>query len=414
MLMRLKSLVFSMASILLLAACSPASGPVLEVTNPYAQPVKGKAFVLNRAEVERLVQSEVPSGMAVKVTNNKGQVLAVQLDDLNGNQQWDELVFQADFAQEETLHFSFEVVEAAELDFPQRTNVRFARRDAPYEEVQEAERLHSVDSPTISAVFQMEGPAWENDVVGFRNYYDARNGMDIFGKRTAEMVLDKAGIEGQDYHSLDEWGMDILKVGTSLGAGALAIGFGEELYRVGPAEKGGYRLISEGPVRAVFDLTFEGVPAGDRLYDLTHRISIYAGDHFYRSEVWVEGLQGDEFLYTGIVDMHELPVFEVDAEGFRVFGTHGNQGFMDEVLGLGIIIPDQHFVHYKAAPKSGAGIIETHLTALQLLEGLSAEYAFAAGWEYQDNGFTNAHYFQEVLKQSAQKLDSDKWQSVLK
>lgn len=413
MLMRRITLVFSMVSILMLAACSPASGPVFEVTNPYAQPVKGKAFVLDRAQVERLVQSEVPAEMAIKVTSDKGQVLPVQLDDLNGDEKWDELVFQADFAQEETLKFSFEVVEAAELDFPQRTNVRFARQQAPYEEVQDAERLHSVDSPTISAVFQMEGPAWENDVVGFRNYYDARNGMDVFGKRTSELVLDKAGIEGQDYHSLDDWGMDVLKVGASLGAGALAIGFGDELHRVGPAEKGGYRLISEGPVRAVFDLTFEGVPAGDRLYDVKHRISIYAGDYFYRSQVWVEGLQGDEFLYTGIVDMHELPVFEVDAEGFRIFGTHGNQGYKDEVLGLGIIFPEQHFVQYKAAPKSGEGIIETHLTALQLLEGLSVEYAFAAAWEYQDNGFSNTHYFQEVLKQSAQKLDSDKWQGAL-
>ena len=39
----------------------------------------------------------------------------------------------------------------------------------------------------------MEGSAWENDLVGFRNYMDQRNGMDIFGKTTPDMVLDQCG-----------------------------------------------------------------------------------------------------------------------------------------------------------------------------------------------------------------------------
>ena len=38
------------------------------------------------------------------------------------------------------------------------------------------------------------------------------------------MVLDEVGTDtAKNYHQLSDWGMDILKVGTSLGAGALAL-----------------------------------------------------------------------------------------------------------------------------------------------------------------------------------------------
>lgn len=391
-------------------SCLTPDGPFLEVQNPYSQPVLGKSFVVDRPTVESVLKGELSANMTIKVTDKKGRLLVSQMDDLDGDGQWDELVFQANFNQDELLQLSFEVVDAASLgEVQNRTNIRFARKEAPYEEVTDDRRLKSTDSPTISAIYQMEGPGWENDLVGFRNYYDARNGMDIFGKRTNEMVLDKAGFDGQNYHVLDDWGMDILKVGNSLGAGAIALGVGDAVYRVGPAEEAGFRLISEGPVRSVFDLTFKGVPAGDRSYDVVHRISIYAGDHFYRSQVWVENLQGDEVLYTGIVDMHELPVFEVDAKDFAIYGTHGNQGFDDEVLGLGVVIPAQQFLHYKAAPKSGDGIIETHMTALKLADGIAAEYAFVVGWEVQNAGFTNEFYFKDILHKSALKLDSEAW-----
>ncbi|GAO30196.1 DUF4861 family protein [Geofilum rubicundum] len=407
------SILFLMV-VVIATSCLTPDGPLLEVQNPHNQPVLGKSFVVERSTVDSLLKGEWTDNSAIKVTDQRERLLISQLDDVDGDGQWDELVFQANFNQDELLQLSFEVVDESTLgEMTHLTNVRFARKESPDQEVSDEARLKSTDSPTISAIYQMEGPAWENDVVGFRNYYDARNGMDIFGKRTSEMVLDKAGINDQNYHELDEWGMDILKVGNSLGAGAIAIGIGDEIYRVGPAEAAGFHLISEGPVRSVFDLTFNGVPAGDRTYDVVHRISIYAGDHFYRSQVWVEDLQGDEMLYTGIVDMHELPVFEETYEGVKIFGTYGNQGFNEEILGLGVLIPDDQFLHYKAAPESGEGVIETHLTALQLTENAPSEYAFAAGWELQDAGFTNDFYFKEVLKKSAIKLNNENWSMTI-
>ncbi|TCO07243.1 DUF4861 domain-containing protein [Natronoflexus pectinivorans] len=408
--MKFRNLISVVSIAILMASCGAPGIPAFEVTNPFNEPVPGKAVVLPRAVVQQFVLDEMIGPIDVVVVNQKGDVMASQTDDINGDGNWDELVFLADFGPNETQKFRFEAVNPADMpEFTKRTNIRFARKDPPHEPAYDDLRLKSTDSPTISAIFQMEGPGWENDLVGFRNYFDARNGIDIFGKTTTDMILDIAGIDGQNYHVMDDWGMDNLIVGNSLGAGAIAIGIDGEVYRVGPADKAGFRLVTEGPVRSIIDLTFEGVTVGDRKYDLVHRISIYAGDHFYRAKVWVDNLQGDEVLYTGIVDMHELELFQSESAGFTVFGSHGNQGYDGEILGLGILIPTEQFKHQRSAPETGDGVIRTFLTAIELEPGIAAEYAFFSGWEYQDTGFAREIYFREMLNKAAFKLDDSAW-----
>ncbi len=101
---------------------------------------------------------------------------------------------------------------------------------------------------------------------------------------------------------------------------------GDSLYRVGPCEEGRFRLISQGPVRTVFELTYKNVPAGDRLYSVKHQISIYAGDNFYRNSVWVDGLKGDEELVTGIVDMHDLAADQTEIGNMKIYVNLGKTG----------------------------------------------------------------------------------------
>ncbi|WPR74038.1 DUF4861 family protein [Algoriphagus sp. NG3] len=68
-----------------------------------------------------------------------------------------------------------------------------------------------------------EGPGWESDLVGYRFYLDWRNGIDVFGKKVNTPVLQDVGQDGFDsYHEPADWGMDILKVGKTLGLGSIA------------------------------------------------------------------------------------------------------------------------------------------------------------------------------------------------
>ena len=66
------------------------------------------------------------------------------------------------------------------------------------------------------ALFKYEGPGWESEKVGYRFYLDWRNATDIFGKKNNKLILDQVGThdtvaKDDSYHSMQDWGMDILK-----------------------------------------------------------------------------------------------------------------------------------------------------------------------------------------------------------
>ncbi len=386
---------------LLAGACQQVE--TFTVSNPGNVDLIDLATVVDRSEIDPFIaDTNVNQWVAVKDQN--GELLPSQCDDLDGDGKWDELVFLCDLEAGETRKILFESVEKLP-EFPVRTNIRFGRVTKPFEEVTGDLRMKTNDTRFTAPVYQMEGPAWENDLIAFRNYYDARNGIDIFGKRVTYMVMDSVGVNGRDYHTLADWGMDILKVGNSLGAGAIAIGVGDSLYRVGPCEEGHYRLITEGPVRAILELTYKNVPAGDRLYNVTHRISIYAGDRFYRSAVWVDNLQGDEELVTGIVDLHNVPADTLLESGVKIVASLGNQGISGEVLGMAVLLPGEQFIKFWEAPAEGPGIVSTHLVSLALQKDVPAEYSFLAAWEMQDERVKGEEYFIGLLMEAAKKIN---------
>lgn len=385
--------------ILLFVVLTSCGQKTIKVTNSSDIPVSGKPFVISRSHIARLTGDSLANDVLFARLPD-GKWLPSQCDDLDGDGKWDELAFLCDLKPDETIKIRFEKPDS-NVHFPVRTNIRFGRMTKPFEEVSDDFRLKTNDTKFSAPVYQMEGPAWENDMIAFRNYFDARNGIDIFGKMTTEMVMDSVGVNGREYHSLHEWGMDILKVGNSLGAGAIAIGIGDSLYRIGPCKSGRYRLISEGPVRSVLVLSYIDVPAGGRLYQVVHRISIFAGEHFYRSQVWVHDLKGDETLVTGIVNLHNVPARNFQEGDMNILYSLGKQGISGEVLGMGVIVPESSFVRYWEAPDSGSAIVNTHLVSLKIVENIPSEYRFAAMWENRDPQVKDKAYFEGVLKESA-------------
>ena len=92
----------------------------------------------------------------------------------------------------------------------------------------DAHDKHNLPRGSEMYPYQMDGPVWENDKMGFRQYFDGRNCCDVFGKRISEMVLDTVGIspEGHPantYQVVREWGCDILSAANSFGLGGLAM-----------------------------------------------------------------------------------------------------------------------------------------------------------------------------------------------
>jgi hypothetical protein len=383
--------------------CTTESSKVIVLTNPSDSDRQDEPVLLEKDKLSELI-GEIPEGKVPVLTDAEGNNVACQTDDMDGDGSWDELFILVDVAANESKELTIAFVNPEEApEYEIRTNIRLGDKNPPHNELDDVARLESNTTEISSQHFQMEGPAWENDVVGFRNYYDARNGIDIFGKRTKEMVLDGVGIGEHSYHELDDWGMDILKVGNSLGAGAIAMKKGDSIYRLGLTEKGTFNRVVEGPVRSVFQLNFEGWEVEGNKYNVTHEISIWGGANFYKSSVSIDGLEGVEKLVTGIVNMESdtFHVYDFN-DTYLSMITHANQAYNGEILGMGLLLNKADFVEKVTMPDEGEGITQTYAAILNLSADKATNFCFYAGWELQDEKLKNLENFVELLKSDAE------------
>ena len=309
-----------------------------------------------------------------------------------------EVLLLTSFKTGEKVNFTQEFVEK-KPSYQNRVAITFAEKKPPHQNCYDALRIKPTDSNKASDLFQMEGPAWENDLVGFRNYYDQRNTIDIFGKQVSDMVLAKAGIDGQNYHELDNWGMDILKVGTSLGAGGIALQVKDSIYRISNPASSHFQLLENGPLRASFILNHKDFSAGGNLYQIKHKITILAGTNFYESEVTISGLKGKEKLVTGIVNLHstELHLLENTEEGTFIIATHDKQAEDGAMLGMAISVPKSAYHFKQELPKENADLTNTYAIFLKIRNNQPVKFKFISAWETQDKKMGDEKYFLESL-----------------
>lgn len=283
------------------------------------------------------------------------------------------------------------------LSFPAATNVRLGRlEDGKYIDLDEETRPDTLIEPARPMYYQAEGPMWENDLIGFRTYWDKRNGFDIFGKRSAALVLDKVD-DDRYYHDLSDWGMDILKVGNSIGSGGIAIQVKDTVYRIGDADKETFHVIEEGPFYAALALTYDGVPISDRKYDVDNKIEIYKGLPGFISNVSVKKLQGDEQLIAGIVNMHSDTLLTASKEDFTYVYTYDVQAFLDKKLGMAIKAGNEDIIAHGEVGDKQVEVENTYYMALKLYADKPTSYTFFAAWELDPSGITDAEGFKQLL-----------------
>lgn len=404
----------SVIFLLLLISCGQSPEITIQVSNPSDQIRTDATLLFSRGEISRLI--DIPAKGLPVLKDLKGNMIPCQLDDLDGDGQWDELfgLCKIDPSAHISVVIGF-VEEEMYPSFPARTNLHLGDVRNGYQHLNQARRLEGVSyhnyTGRTSEAFQMEGPAWENDKVGFRNYMDQRNGMDIFGKSTPEMVLEQVGIEGApSYHEPGDWGMDVLKVGTSLGAGAIAYLYQDSLYRVGDNGTGSYEVVLEGPLRSRFRLSYENWMVEDLSLDVSHHVEIVAGRHYYQGTVIYEGNDDSLQLVPGIVNMlsDQVHIWEVDDQHTALL-THDRQSEDGQYLAMAIMVPTNYIVSTGETRNEGEGITQTYYTALEANSGDAVSYRFYALWEGEDPRWASLEEIKTYLQNEA-----DRWtQSVI-
>ncbi|WP_298313988.1 DUF4861 domain-containing protein [uncultured Aquimarina sp.] len=366
-----------------------------------------ESIVITRDKILSILDS-IPNNKIPIIKDSSGKTIPFQLDDLEKDGIWDELSLTLDFTSNQTVKLELTTIARESIpSFTPRTNIRFGIGTNKINVKEVLEQNRTGDPRANDSLFyQMEGPAWENDKVGFRFYFDPRNGIDIFGKTTSELVLDRVGLGDANYHELDDWGMDILKVGNSLGAGALAIKHNDSLIRITGKDQAEFKIIAEGPVRSIFDMIYKNSKIGERNIDLTHRITIWKGQWGYQSEVFFSGVTDDMKLVSGIVNLKPNKPYSKTLKNYYALETFGPQSENNDALGMAIIVSKEDFINKGEALQEKADIQQTYYTIMSASNKKSTAFYVLSGWEQSDQQFKTYNGFKKMIDNKIERLSN--------
>jgi hypothetical protein len=341
--------------------------------------------VVLKRELFPKVYQDILSSQSIIVETIDGTIVPNQLDDLNGDGKWDELAFLYTFEPGGKVQFLLKIIDKSKVPlFTQRAHVHLGlsrARDNIFTEVKEEERPKDHVAQSVPFLYQYEGPGWENDKLAFRTYFDSRNGKDVFGKLIPGMVLDSVGLPGKSYHELAAWGMDVLKVGNSLGAGALAITDGDSLYRLAQTNSAHYKLIADGPVRAIFMLTYTGWIVKGQSINVEEQITIWGGKNYFSGKISVTGITKNNFaLVTGITSLHLIDEnYKTEILNLGNYSAITINNVLSEnkdFLALGLLVSNNNFRNWKQSPETGVNdeIIKSSYISFNTLNNRPVEY----------------------------------------
>lgn len=213
----------------------------------------------------------------IAVKDRDGRVLPYQVTNIAPHAKdpkgvgiaYGELIFQHSFATgEKSASFTVEKTDTVSPPFPVKAFARFV-----------PERLDDF--------------AWENDKIGHRTYGPAlgapaepgsgkevlvTSGMDIWFKRVDYPIVDRWYNKGHDHYHKDEGeGMDMFNVGKTRGAGGTGIWHGQALF-AGVNYKS-WKVLANGPLRAVFELTYDSWDAAGTRVSEVKRFTVDAGHY---------------------------------------------------------------------------------------------------------------------------------------
>jgi hypothetical protein len=231
--------------------------------------------------IELTAQALAPLGekdlMKLHVRDAAGkEVLCQAVDtDYDDYHKPDLLIFQADFAPNETKTFTITAGkkrEYAKEDF--RAYGRFVRE-------------------------RFDDFAWENDRIAHRTYGKAlitwkgepltSSAIDIWSKRTERLVINDWYMV-DNYHADQGEGVDAYSAGPTRGCGGNGIWSNGQLYF--PTNFVDSRVLTNGPIRVMFELVYEPFDVNGTKVSQVLRVSLDAGSQLNRFTPYITGGDG--------------------------------------------------------------------------------------------------------------------------
>jgi len=313
----------------------------------------------------------------IAVKDSAGHVLPYQVtnvapeakDPHNEGVAYGDLIFQHDFAAgEKSATFTIEEIEAVAPVFPTKVFARYV-----------PERLDDF--------------GWENDKIAHRTYGPAlaapdepkrgkevlvTSGLDVWCKRVSYPIVDRWYNKGHDHYHHDEGeGMDMYQVGTSRGCGGTGVWDGKQLY-VG-RNYSSWKVIANGPIRAIFELTYDAWDANGLKVAETKRFTVDAGHNLDQIESTFTVTGGSAREITVAIGVNKdsgdkgqnavaLQTKDLAAGWFAQWEVEKTNG----AIGEAVIVP--------AGLEGFAEDAVNHLVVAKATSGKPLRYFVGAGW----------------------------------
>lgn len=409
-------------SLALLAGCNPASPPAKQqtTTDSAAADAVASLHVANPSSFARTENLYLPFtdlGLAASDADNlvatlDDKAIPSQLIDRSGDGQDDTLFVQLALApaSRKQLNINTDPLLFSQQSWPAATQAELSHKvggewqDARYT----GGTFQNVTELTPPAQYtdhsewiRYEGPGIESDKVGYRIYLDWRNGFDIFGKKTSELVLQNVGQDGyQSYHELADWGMDILKVGKSLGAGGYGYWDDKQVQLVSEVGRHNAKVIENGPLYSALQIQYQDWQIAGKTINLTADLSMTAGSRLVNTRLKLtEPLDN---LAIGLVRLPDTKLLKGDLDipghSWTYLATWGNQSLSapDSKLGMAVLFKRGQLLEQTEDNNSHVAVMRP--------AGNELEYYFLAAWDGEPGGISSEAEFVRYLQQQVEQL----------
>lgn len=246
-----------------------------------------------------------------------------------------------------------------------------------------------------------EGPGIESDKVAYRVYLDWRNGFDIFGKKTNDVVLQNVGVDGYDsYHLNADWGVDVLKVGKSLGMGGFGFWNGKSVDLVSQVDTRDAIITNNGDLYSGFKINYNGWQINNQKVDLAAHFTMNAGSRLVN--VKLKASEQLPNLAIGLVKHPGTTLLEgnqnVSGYAWTYVASWGKQSLSGENDHLGMA------VIFRRDDRSSQTTDENSYVSVMKDKGGELEYYFLAAWEHELDGIKTEADFKAYLDREVERL----------
>lgn len=320
--------------------------------------------------------------------------LPYQLDDMNGDNKADELVFLID------IEAGGRQTYTVKLDDTDDERL-FAPRVYADMQLDDKKGKHpfitAIEAPGDSYLYSdlyHHGVAFESELTAYRVYFDHRQNIDIYGKRLRRLELADTHFYTTPEQMEQDYGCDVLWAGNSIGCGSFKGWDGKGAVNIEPVKTRGQKIVAKGPLRTVvkvWDYGWNGL-------DMTQYYIMYAGHRDCQVHVEFDKPLDTQTFTTGVQKVGQTPKGFADEGGTAAswgcdYPEMGKkEQFPPETVGLAVYVPQQYVAH----------AMETELNYLLILKASqqnSLDYYVSFCADKEKDGYHNATEWFEAVEQ---------------